>query len=204
MQATRGDSGRPRAGLWLGSTVAILALVIGLIWVAGGFEVRTDTRTIVAPATTIATGPYTFTFESATVQKKKNYSDELLWEVVVAGSGRVTGDEAMAPSSLSWFFTAREPASGLAEEPESQQFGPADRTGGGGDFFTPGLPPVPYRLVFQFPIDIDQPAAIQLGVWELEYRDTSLLQTGDQSWARADRYYRYDGLPMKRIADQLD
>ena len=67
------------------------------------------------------------------------------------------------------------------------------------------MPAIPYRLTFEFPADVVRGRArrIQLGVWILEYRDISLLQTGDLRWAPSDRLYRYD-LPLRRLADDLD
>lgn len=198
------DPQRPqRTWVWFGAILAAAVLLVGLVWLAGGFEQRTDVRTSVAPGTTITTGPYAFTFDRATVQKKRDYDDTLLWEVVVIGSGRVTGDQALGPSTLDWFFAAREPVSGRTAEPEDQQFGPPGRPSGG-SFFTPGLAPIPYRVVFQFPLELDQPRSVQLAAWELEYRDTTLLRTGELSWARGDSYYRYEGLPTTRLADDLD
>lgn len=192
---------RDRTWLMLGSLG--LALV-GLTWLAGGFETRTDVRTDVTPGTTVSTGPYEFTFDSATVQKTTNYSDETIWKVVATGSGRVTGDEAMAPTGTRWMFAAKHPSSEIVAEPENQSFGPEDRDAGGGYFFTPGLPPIPYRLELWFPAEAIQPGdMIQLAVFELEYRDTSLLRTGELSWANSKRFYRY-GLPLDRLPDDLD
>lgn len=194
-----------RAWVMVGSLVLAFALLIGLTWVAGGFEQRRDLRTVVAPGTTIATGPYEFAFTGGTVQKIKTYADAEVYRVVLAGTGRVTGDEAMSPDSLNWMFIAKDPGSPAYEEPENDQFGAEDARGTtGGGFFTPGLPPIPYRLTFEFPAGSYEPGAtIQLGVWILEYRDTSLLQTGDLRWAPSDRLYRYD-LPLRRLADDLD
>lgn len=200
----RPQPARPRrTWIWFAAILAALAVLVGLVWVAGGFDQRTDVRTAVPPGTTIATGPYEFTFDSATVQKKKDYDGTLSWEVVVVGSGRVTGDQAMGPSTLDSFFAAREPVSGQVVEPKDQQYGPPGRPVGG-SFFTPGLAPVAYRLVFEFPIERDQPRSVDLAVWELEYRDTTLLKTGELSWARASDYYWYDSLVTKRLADDLD
>lgn len=189
----------------VGSLVLAFALLIGLTWVAGGFEQRKDLRTIVAPGTTVATGPYEFAFTGGTVQKIKTYADAEVYRVVLAGTGRVTGDEAMSPDSLNWMFVAKDPLSPAYQEPDNQQFGIEEfRGSSGGSFFTPGLPAVPYRLTFEFPVDeYDVGATIQLAVWILEYRDVSLLQTGDYRWAPSDRLYRYE-LPLRRLADDLD
>jgi hypothetical protein len=191
-----------RPWLMVGSLVVALAVLVGLTWVAGGFDQRTDLRTVVPAGTTIATGPYEFAFTATTVQKKRNYDDTLVYEVIVSGTGRTTGDEAIAPASLNWFTSLREPASGEVVEPESQRFGAADRDGG--SFFTPGLDPIPYRLVFLLPASIERPTAVQLAVWDLEFRDTSLLRTGEKSWGRANTFYRVDGLPVQQLPDDLD
>ena len=197
-----GASDGRRTWLMVGSLVVALVVVVGLTWVAGGFERRTDLRTAVAPGTELATGPYVFTFTAATVQKKKTFDDALVWEVVVDGTGKTTGDAAITPSTLDWFFSLREPVSDSVVEPESQRFGAADRSDG--SFFTPGLAPIPYRLVFQLPAALQRPTDVQLAVWDLELRDRSLLKTGELSWGRADAYYRVDGLPVQQRPDDLD
>lgn len=193
-----------RTWVWFGSIGAALVVLTGVLWLAGGFERRTDLQTVIAPGTTITTGPYELTFTSATVQRTQGYRQEEVWEVVIAGSGRVTGDEALAPSSLNWFMTARDPGSRTALEPAGQDFGPDSRSGGTGQHFTPGLAPIPYRLSFEFPGEIAAPTTVQLAVWELEYRDSTLLKTGYRDWAPGQRFSTYDDLPAERLPDDLD
>ena len=202
--APAGSSDR-RAWMMAGSLVLAFGLLIGLTWMAGGFDQRNDLRTVVAPGTTIATGPYEFTFTAGTAQKTKGLRDIEVYRIVLSGTGRVTGDEAMSPDSLNWMFVAKDPRSPAYQEPDSQQFGIEEfRGSSGGSFFTPGLPAVPYRLTFEFPVEeYDVGATIQLAVWILEYRDVSLLQTGDYRWAPSERLYRYE-LPLRRLADDLD
>jgi hypothetical protein len=194
-----------RAWGMAGSLVLAFGLLIALTWMAGGFDQRNDLRTVVAPGTTIATGPYEFTFTAGTAQKTKGLRDIEVYRIVLSGTGRVTGDEAMSPDSLNWMFVAKDPRSPAYQEPDSQQFGIEEfRGSSGGSFFTPGLPAVPYRLTFEFPVEeYDVGATIQLAVWILEYRDVSLLQTGDYRWAPSERLYRYE-LPLRRLADDLD
>lgn len=195
---------RGRTWWWFGSIGAAIVLIIGLVWVAGGFQPRTDTRTEVRPGTTISTGPYELTFDRATVQKTKHFSEnQLVWEVVVHGSGRTTGDEAISPSSLTWFMTARDPASETVLEPTLQGFRAAEPVASGGNFFTPGLGPIPYRLTFQFPTSIDEPTSIDLGIWDLELRDRSLLQTGELSWARTNDFSVYPAMPLEQLPDDV-
>lgn len=200
--ATDGVPDGRRTWLMIGSLVVALAVLVGLTWVAGGFDRRTDLRTIVGPGTEISTGPYVFAFTAATVQKKNTFDDQVVWEVVVDGTGRTTGDAAITPSTLNWFFSLREPVSDSVVEPESQRFGATDRSDG--SFFTPGLAPIPYRLVFQLPAELPRPTDVQLAVWDLEFRDRSLLKTGELSWGRAEAYHRVDGLPVQQLADDLD
>ncbi|HEY5981569.1 MAG TPA: hypothetical protein VIT41_18235 [Microlunatus sp.] len=202
--AQHGPSGR-RTWVAVGALVLAVAVLIGIPWVAGGFEQRTDLQTVVAPGTTVTAGPYEFTFSAGTVQKTKTYSDAEIYRVVLAGTGRVTGNEAMTPDTLNWRFIAKDPRSPAYKEPASQQLGAeAHRGSSGGSFFTPGLPAIPYRLTFDFPADeLAVGPDIRLGVRILDYRDTSLLQTGDFRWAPTDRLYRYD-LPLRRLADDLD
>ena len=202
--APAGSSSR-HAWVMAGSLVLAFALLIGLTWMADGFDQRNDLRTVVAPGTTIASGPYEFTFTAGTAQKTKDFRDTEVYRIVLSGTGRVTGDEAMSPSSLDWMFIAKDPGSPAYQEPQSQQLGTEEfRGSSGGSFFTPGLPAIPYRLTFDFPADeFEVGPTIQLAVWILEYRDASLLQTGDYRWAPSDRLYRYD-LPLRRLADDLD
>ncbi|HVK34133.1 MAG TPA: hypothetical protein VM428_00590, partial [Microlunatus sp.] len=65
--APAGSSSR-RAWVMAGSLVLAFALLIGLTWMADGFDQRNDLRTVVAPGTTIASGPYEFTFTAGTAQ----------------------------------------------------------------------------------------------------------------------------------------
>jgi len=198
------SSGR-RAWLVVGSLVLAFCLLIGLTWAAGGFDQRTDLRTVVAPGTTVASGPYEFSFTAGTAQRTQGLRDTEVYRIVVSGTGRVTGNEAMSPTTLDRMFIAQDPRSPAYQEPQSQQFGAEEfRGSSGGSFFTPGLPAIQYRLTFDFPVDaFEAGTSIQLGVWVLEYRDVSLLQTGDVRWAPSDRLYRYD-LPLRRLADDLD
>ena len=198
------EARRARTWWWFGSIGAATALVIGLVWVAGGFEPRTDVRTEVTPGTTISTGPYELTFDRATVQKTRHFSEKrLVWEVVVHGSGRTTGDQAIAPSSLNWFTTARDPGSGTVLQPTMQGFRSVEQGASGGAFFTPGLGPIPYRLTFQFSGDLPMPSSIDLAVWELELRDRSLLQTGELDWARTNHVSVYPAMPLQQLPDDV-
>ena len=93
------EARRARTWWWFGSIGAAIALVIGLVWVAGGFEPRTDVRTEVAPGTTISTGPYELTFDRATVQKTRHFSEKrLVWEVVCTAAGEPPVTRPLRPA----------------------------------------------------------------------------------------------------------
>ena len=81
-----------RAWGMAGSLVLAFGLLIALTWMAGGFDQRNDLRTVVSPGTTIATGPYEFTFTAGTAQKTKGLRDIEVYRIVLSGTGRVTGD----------------------------------------------------------------------------------------------------------------
>jgi hypothetical protein len=194
----------PRTWPWFVSIVVAVALVVGLVWAAGGFEYRDDLEMRVDPGVTFATGPYVFTFAAATIQRTKNYKDEQIWTLVVAGTGQTTAEESMSPD-YDDLFVAKDIPSGAYREAEGQQFGAEESRGtSGGAHFTPGLAKIPYRVTFEFPVsDFDPGTSILFVTWELEWRDTSLLQVGDLRWAPTNHYYRLE-LPLRRLADDLD
>ena len=189
---------------WFVSIAVALALVVGLVWAAGGFEYRDDLDTAVDPGATFDTGPYVFTFAAATIQKTKNYKDEQVWTLVVTGTGRTTAEESMSPD-YDDLFVAKDIPSGAYREAERQQFGAEEGRGtSGGAHFTPGLSAIPYRVTFEFAVsDFEPGTSIVFVTWELEWRDTSLLQVGDLRWAPTSHYYRLE-LPLRRLADDLD
>jgi hypothetical protein len=184
--------------------VAALALVVGLVWAAGGFEYRDDLQADVAPGATFETGPYVLSFAAATIQKTENYRDEQVWSLVVSGTGRTSAEESMSPDYTD-LFVAKDVPSGAYREAEGQEYGPEEvRGASGGSHFTPGLAPIPYRVTFEFPVsDFEPGTSILFVAWELEWRDTSLLQVGDFRWARTSHYFRLE-LPLRRLADDLD
>jgi len=189
---------------WLVSIVVALAAVVGLLWAAGGFEYRDDLETDVAPGATFTTGPYVFSFGGATIQKRENYKDEQIWSLVVSGTGRTTAEESMSPDYTD-LFVAKDVPSGAYREAEGQEYGREDqRAASGGAHFTPGLPAIPYRVTFEFPAsDFEPGTSIAFVAWDLEWRDTSLLQVGDFRWAPTSHYSRLE-LPLRRLADDLD
>ena len=180
--------------------VGVLTVVLTLIWALGGFRDRTDLRIASLAGAPIATGPYEFAFTRATAQRVKRFGDEFTVQVFVYGTGRTTGDTAESPGTLSPMFWAYDQQSRELHAMEGQRFGPG-ATFGHGSSFTPGLPPQDYVVTFEFTDAYRPGPSITFAVAELEFSDTSLLGTGEQTWNNADRRYVMQ-LPVTRLADQ--
>jgi hypothetical protein len=200
------DDQDDRPGLSAVAKVAIvvlaLAVVIGGVYALGGFKVRTDVRTIVAPGTKIVSGPYEFTFTEATAQKVKEYDDSIKWEVIVRGTGRTTGDVSISPSTgVSNMFIARDPNTVETADPETATIG----RGGfdGPSKFTPGLPAVPYQVEFAFSEFYKPSDKIRFAVFELEYSNQHILDTDEKSWNNTIDAFIYD-LPLTVLPEDLD
>jgi hypothetical protein len=176
---------RVRRGLVYGGVLLSLALVIGLLYLTGGFGKRTDLLEPVAPGTLIVTGPYELRFTEATAQPVTNTDGQVQgWKVVAIGEARNTGDETMAPSVFGndSIFAVRDPASTLTAAADLADVGPAtgysifDRR-----HLAPGLPPIEYRVTFRLPPEYRPGGIIRLGVAELEY-ESPYLTTDEMTW----------------------
>lgn len=179
----------------------VVALVLTVIWAAGGFAGRKDLRITTEPGQLIATGPYEFAFTRATAQRVERFGSEVIVDVRLIGTGRTTGDRAIAPSSLSPMFVARDEATREIQEAESQQIGP----GAGlenGSTFTPGLPPVEFTVEFEFPASFRPGKTLVFAIAELEFGDRSLLRTGEKSWNNGDRYF-FVTLPLEQLPNEV-
>ena len=179
---------------------AALALVAALIWGLGGFADRTDLRLDARPGQVISTGPYEFAFTEATAQRMNRFGSEYIVQVLVKGTGRTTGHEAITPETLNPMFAAALAPGGEVRENVGQRFGPG-ATYGHGTSFTPGLPPVEFSVVFELGGDASPATTLTFAVAELEYSDTTLLGTGEQNWNNADARYVMS-LPLTRLPDQ--
>lgn len=181
--------------------LVVAAAVLALVWALGGFGVRSDLRVPTAAKQVISTGPYEFTFDRVTAQRVSRFDDEVYVEVKVLGTGRTTGDQAVAPTSLDAMFAAKDDASGEIHEPTGQRFGP-DAAIVDGSHFTPGLPPVDYQVVFEFSEGFRPGKVLRVAVSELEFTDTSLLGTGEKTWNPGDRNFVLL-LPVTTLPDRL-
>lgn len=193
---------RLRGPLVYGLILLSVALVVGLLQLAGGFGRRTDLLTPVGPGTPIGTGPYELTFTEATAQPIRSTDGATTgWEVVAIGSARTTGEEAMAPS---WFgsdsvFALRDPAGTAPANPSGVDIGDLiDGRGSGRRDLTPGLPATGYRVRFDLPADFRPGASIRLAVADLVY-DARYLTTDEKAWHNGPYGWRLD-LPLRVLA----
>lgn len=188
----------PPGAAW-GLVAGALVALVTLTWALGGFERRTDLIRTRPVGSLVSTGPYELRFGNATAQQRTTYDDRVVWRVTAVGEGRTTGDVTIAPDYLGddGMFVAKDAASGVVSTPESQSF----RTGGfvNGAAFTPGLPLQPFRVQFEFPRTYQPGATVSFVVFDLEFRDSSLLGDQDPQWRNADEASRFE-LPVDVLA----
>ena len=193
------EPGRRPLPRWVApvAVVAALVLVLVLVWGAGGFGRRTDLLLDRPVGSLVTTGPYEFRFSSATAQQRTDYSGAVVWRVVMSGEGRTTGEESIAPlyADDNGMFVAKDETSGEIQTSDGQTLGVEKRIGGR---FTPGLPLQPFEVQFEFSQDYRPQPVITLGVYQLEFRDSSLLGNQEKSWRNAERAYRFE-LPVTEL-----
>lgn len=163
-----------------------LALLVGVVQLAGGFERRTDRFDPVAPGASVVTGPYELSFSEATVQPREDSNGRRTeWELTVLGQARLTGDEAMAPTvyGSDSVFALKDPGSGQTYPPSGADLGddPAGFSVHDREELTPGLPPIGYRLSFDLPPDFRPPPRVRLAVDEVVYEATYLV-SDEKAW----------------------
>ena len=171
-----------------GRTLTVLAAVVvlgllGTVWAAGGFERRRDLFTAVEPGTVLRSGPYELTLTGATVQHTTS-SD--VYDVVVAGTARTTGDESISPAiGSSGFVFASDPATGAVQPTSSFDIGTTESYFGP-DSLTPGLPAVPVAVSFRFPAAPQ--GRLRVVVFEQEYTNAYVL-SDEKAWRNTREGY---------------
>lgn len=194
---------RWRAPLVYGGLVLTPALVVGLLYVTGGFGRRTDLLTAVKPGAVISTGPFELSFTDATAQARVEKDGAISrWDVVAIGRARNTGNIAMAPSTFGSdsVIVLRDPADQTTAIPYGVDIG--DEPGGRSDRreLTPGLPATGYRLTFRLPGDYRPGSTVRLGVADLVY-EAKYLTTDEKAWDNGLYGYRID-LPVRVLPPQ--
>ena len=199
-----GDAVHPsrfRRGLVYGGVLLSLALVVGLLYLTGGFDRRTDLLAPVAPGALIVTGPYELRFTEATAQPITNADGQVEgWKVVAIGQARNTGEETMAPSVFGseGIFAVRDPGSPLTATADLADVGPStSSTTFDRRHLAPGLPPIEYRVSFRLPPQYRPGGFIRLAVAELEY-ESPYLTTDEKTWDNGLFGYQLE-LPLREL-----
>ncbi|MBO0813316.1 MAG: hypothetical protein J2P23_14905 [Microlunatus sp.] len=195
-----GTGRRRRRLLTIGIPVLALLMLIGSVWALGGFGYRNDTATDIARGKTFVNGPCEFSFSKATVQETEGFGKyKRIQKVVVTGTIRNIGDKAISPDGR-WFL-ARSQTNRHVETGQAALIGNTDLWDGPQDV-TPGLPPIPVSVDFDFPPTFDGTALI-FGVGELTYGTHSYFGGGtDEFWDTGNgRVFRIR-LPLTRLAAQ--
>jgi hypothetical protein len=172
----------------------VLALIVALVALLGGFHERTDLLTPVAPGSVISTGPYEVTLDKAGVRQVTSSGK---WEVVVTGTARTTGATSIAPGTDQSGFVFARAASGEVQPSQSFTLSGTSPTQHL-DHLTPGLPPVPWSVSFTF--DREPTGTVVLGVFDQEYT-TPYLFSKERGW-RPTRSASTFTLPLDRLPDE--
>ena len=180
-----------------------LALVVGLLYIAGGFKKRTDLLEPIEPGALIVTGPYELTFTEATAQPENDTDGQVEgWEVIAIGRARNTGDETMAPSVFGndSVFVVKDPAGALTAEAYCADSAAALVVSASSTAST--WRRVCRRSTTASPSSCrrstSRAAAITLGVAELVYEDP-YLTTDEKTWDNGLFGFRVD-LPAAHAA----
>ena len=174
-----------------------LVLVVIAVWALGGFERRTDLLRTIPPGTLFTTGPYELQFTEATAQPKERYDGQRVWEISMIGVGRTTGDISIAPSlSGNGMFVSKDDVTGETPEPERLIFGDVEDRSQRRSF-APGLPPAPFRVVFEYPENYRPGPTIRFAVSELVYSNRYLVG-GEEEWHNGT-YSHHFYLPVREL-----
>ena len=188
------------AALLYGCLLLTLVLLIVGIWAFGGFNRRTDLFTTTPPGTLFTTGPYEFRFTEATAQHKNDFGSTPYWEVVVIGQGRTTGKESISPDTMgdSGMFASRDDVSQEVELPQRARMG----EGRGFDRyrFTPGLPLIPYSIVFKYKDTYRPGPTIRFVVFDLVY-GKHYIASEEEGWHNGT-YAKQFYLPVRVLPEE--
>jgi hypothetical protein len=193
---------RVRRGLVYGGALLSLVMVIGLLYVAGGFEKRTDLLEPVAPGTLIVSGPFELRFTEATAQPQPEADGKIReWKIIAIGEARTTGEETMAPTiyGANGMFALEDPATDRLAEPARATIGEsATRYGNPRASLAPGLSATSYRLEFTMPPEYEPGSAVSLGIAELVFEDPYLV-SDEKTWDNGLFGFRVE-LPLRVLA----
>ncbi len=174
---------------------AVLAVVVGIVALLGGFRARTDLFRRVAPGSVIAAGPYEVTLATATSQ---HHTSDDTWTVVVSGTARTTGTTSIAPGTGdAGFVYARDAAGGKTQATYSVELGADPTAYPQPDNLTPGLPPAPWSVTFRFPSPPGD--SVLVAVFDQEYT-TPYLFDDEEGWRPTNQASTMT-LPLQPLPD---
>ena len=184
---------------WLvyGSILLALVLLVVAVWAFGGFERRTDILKTMPPSTLFTTGPYEFRFTEATAQHWTDYDGAVYWKVVMVGEGRTTGKESITPSYMpnTGMFISKDDVTQQISQPELTRLGEEDFSR---SHFTPGLPLIPYSVIFKYDDRYRPGPTIRFVVWDVVY-GKHFIASDEEGWHNgATGYQLY--LPVRVLS----
>lgn len=181
----------------LALVVALVATVIAV----GGFEARTDRIVRVPADSVLTTGPFQVTFAGGTAVKTKDYDDKVIWKITVVGTIQTTDPRSDQPDVLeSSDVSANVPTNQELISTNHVAIGNRIGSDYGTGQVTPGLGPVPIRWEFDLPETSPPTELLRLVVWQQEYVDNTITQTGERSWNRTQDGYELL-VPITVVAD---
>lgn len=179
-------------GLW---TLLALALVVGVVTLAGGFDEATARRIHVAPGTVIETAHYSLTLERAFVSENSNGS----WRIMLHGTCQLTGDESSQTSryDIENLISVKDPSSGAyLDDGVHLSF---DAVGDRADL-TPHQPPTPCVVNGTMEEGYVPHEHVLVFVSQGRYADVSRLGTGDFQWVATPSGWTMD-IPVEVIPE---
>jgi hypothetical protein len=145
-------------------------------------------------------GPYEFRFTAATAQRKKDFDGTFYWRVTMIGEGRTTGKESISPSYLpnSGMFVSKDDGTQQITMPDSVRMG---NEGYDRHRFTPGLPLIPYSVVFKYDDTYRPGPTIRFVVWDVVY-GKHFLASDEEGWHNGRYGYQFY-LPVRVLPEDL-
>lgn len=177
---------------WVLVTVplALLVALVATVIAVGGFDERTDRIVRVPADSAITTGPFRVTFGVGTAVKTKDNDDKVIWKITVVGTIQTTDPTSDRPDILeSSDVVANVPTNRALINVSRVTVGNRIGTDYATGQVTPGLAPVPIRWQFEVPESSPPTEVLRLVVWQQEYVDTTITQTGYLSWNRTSDGY---------------
>lgn len=196
-----------RRSAWItrGIPVLVIVAVLVVVWALGGFDKREDRTTKLRRGEQVTNGAYVFSFDRATIQRKKGYGDDpIVQEVVVHATAKNIWTESDSPN-WTW-FAATDRKRSVVKEGESVRidYGDDAPSETPGDL-TPGLPAMPIQIEFEFPENFEPGKELSLGMSEIDYRNHSVTSTSEEkTWGPSNKGFFRVELPVSVLPPDDD